>query len=89
MINAHITQNGKTATISLPMDYFKLHDAVRTAGITEYPKHIRLSDEDGDDIRVRLESDSEMGQNLLRLFTKTDTLATVNEVTQALDKSSS
>ena len=84
MIKAKIIDKTKGAVLQrkLPMDIHQLYHNMREAGISKPPKNILLRDDK--DVDVTLYSDSEIGNRLLRVFIKDDTLADANTVAFAV-----
>lgn len=83
MIKVKITGKAEVALErELPTDIHQLYHDMREAGISKPPKNILLH---GDkDVEVKLSSDSEIGNRLLRVFGKNDTLADANTVAFAV-----
>lgn len=79
MINAIISNNGNTLTVELPKSDLKFCKELRSIGICEIPERIPLTDDAGEDIRVKLYADSDMDNHLLSLLTtESSTLADAN-----------
>ena len=83
MIRAKITgKNGAALEQDLPLAIPQLHQEMYKAGITKSPRNILLK---GDkDVNVQLSADSEIGNRLLRVFGKEDTLADAHIVAFAV-----
>ena len=83
MIKVKITGKAGTALEQeLPTDIHQLYHDIREAGISKPPKNILLHEDK--DVDVKLSSDSEIGNRLLRVFSKNDTLADANTVAFAV-----
>ena len=75
-------KNGAELERELPTDIHQLYHDMRDAGISKPPKNILLHDDK--DVEVTLFSDSKIGNRLLRVFGKNDTLADANTVAFAV-----
>ena len=84
MINAIINHKDKTAVVEFPMDLYKLYQDLHDIGYQGGPHRIKLTDNEGDDIRVKLYSDNDFGNHLILLFNETDTLEDVHTVVGAI-----
>lgn len=78
MINAVIHNKNNTLVIDFPRGFQDLQLKLSSIGITAKPQEIPLTDNEEDDIRVILYSESDIGNHLVRIFKQTDTLADVN-----------
>ncbi len=79
MIKVKITgKAGGALEQELPTDIHQLYYDMREVGISKPPKNILLHDDK--DVDVKLSSDSEIGNRLLRVFGRNDTLADANTV---------
>lgn len=78
MINAVIHNKNNTLVIDFPRGWPDLQLKLSSIGITARPQDIPLTDNEEDDIRVILYSESDIGNHLVRIFKQTDTLADVN-----------
>lgn len=54
MINALIRNKDETAIVECPLDSFKMILQLRSIGIYENPRNIKLTDNEKDDIHIRL-----------------------------------
>ncbi len=78
-INAIIqSKNGNTLVLDFPRSIYDLYEKLQSVGIRQSPHRIPLSDEDGDDVRVKLYSESELGKHLLLALSDRNTLADAN-----------
>lgn len=84
MLNAIITANDHTAIIEFPIDIFELHQQIGTIGIRQAPHRVMLTDNEEDDVQVKLYSDNDIGNHLIRLFNEGDNLEDVHTVVGAI-----
>lgn len=83
MIKAKITSKaGASLEWELPTNIHELHHALVEIGIRKTPRSLLLTDDNAAD--VKLTADSEIGSRLLRVFSKSDTLADANTVAFAV-----
>ena len=80
MINAIINNKDKTAVVEFPMDLYKLYRDLHEIGFQGGPHRVKLTDNEEDDIRVKLFSDNDFGNHLVLLFNENDTLEDVHTV---------
>ena len=85
MINAIISCKDKTAVVEFPMDLYKLYQDLHDIGFQGGPHRMKLTDNEEDDIRVKLYSDNDFGNHLILLLKETDTLEDVHTVVGAID----
>lgn len=78
MLNALISHKDQTAVLTLPMDRFSLQYELAQIGIRRRLTDIPISDEDEQDIRVKLYADSDIGNSLAVLFKPTHSLDDAN-----------
>lgn len=65
-INAIIeNKDGGTLVLDFPRSIYDLYEKLQSVGIRQSPHQITLSDEDGNDVRVKLYSEDEIGKHLL------------------------
>ena len=72
------SKGGSTLVLDFPHSIYDLYEKLLSVGISQFPHSILLSDEDGNDVRVKLYSESELGQHLIRTLTEQDSLADAN-----------
>lgn len=84
MINAIINNKDKTAVVEFPMDLYKLYQDLHGIGFQGGPHRVKLTDNEEDDIRVKLFSDNDFGNHLVLLFNENDTLEDVHTVVGAI-----
>ena len=78
MMNALIeTKDGVTSVIEITGDKYDTFVQLRESGIERRPSDIRISDEEGDDVRVKLYAENEVGQHLAKMFDESSTLEDV------------
>ncbi len=78
LIRAEIQSGEKSITVDIPQYIYDIYSLLRENGINEAPKDMRLADRQEDSVRVKLTSDSDMGNHIIRLFNENTTLAEVN-----------
>jgi len=88
MINAIISHKGETLIADFPINYFTLHQELDTIGINKGPHRIPLTDNDENDIQVKLYSDNDFGSHLALIFKETDTLEDVQIAVGAISNAS-
>ena len=84
MINAIINHKDKTAVIEFPLDLYPLYQSLTDVGFQGGPHRVKLTDNEGDDMRVKLYSESDFGNHLMLLFNENDTLEEVHTVVGAI-----
>lgn len=78
LLNAVITYKENTLVTEFPKDYLKIYEELCSIGCRKAPERIPLTDNEGDDIRVKLYADSDIGNHLLLLLGENSTLADAN-----------
>ncbi len=66
-------KNGGTLVLDFPRSIYDVCEKLQSVGIRKSPHQITLSDEEGDDVRVKLYSEDEVGKHLLLTLTEQDT----------------
>lgn len=85
-INAVIeSKDGGTLVLDFPRSIYDLYEKLQSVGIRQSPYQITLSDEDGDDVRVKLYSEDEVGKHLLLTLKEQDSLADANMLAFMVD----
>ena len=85
-INAVIeSSNGGTLILDFPRSIYDVYEKLRSVGIRQSPHQITLSDEDGDDVRVKIYSESEVGKHLLLTLNDRNSLADANMLAFMVD----
>ena len=74
MINAIIqNKNGETAVLDLTAHYHEIYKDLQAIGYYGSPERILLRDEEDEEYRVKLYSDSDIGNSMIRLLNENDT----------------
>ena len=85
-INAIVEgKDGSTLVLEFPCGIYSIYEQLEAAGIGASPKRIALSDEDGDDVRVKLYSEEALGQHLILTLNERNTLADANTLAFIVD----
>ena len=84
MINAIINCRDKTAVVEFPMDLYQLYQDLHDIGFQGGPHRVKLTDNEEDDIRVKLYSDNDFGNHLILLLKESDTLEDVHTAVGAI-----
>ena len=85
MINAVITNKGNTLITEFPKEYLSIYEDRCSIDCRKALERIPLTDNEDDDIRVKLYADSDFGNHLLRLFSEKNTLADTNTVCNIIE----
>ena len=87
-INAIIeSKDGGTLVLDFPRSIYDVYEKLQSVCIRQSPHQITLSDEDGDDVRVKLYSDDEVGKHFLLTLNDRNSLADVNLLSFMVDNS--
>ena len=81
MITAIIRNKENTLVLELPHSIYDIYDKLRSIGIRQPTKHIPLTDNEDEDIGVKLFSESDFGQHLLLTLNEKNTIADANMLT--------
>jgi len=81
MITAIIRNKKNTLVLELPHSIYDIYDKLRSIGIQQPPKRIPLTDNEDEDIGVKLFSESDFGQHLLLTLNEKNTIADANMLT--------
>ena len=81
MITAIIRNKENTLVLELPHSIYDIYDKLRSIGIRQSPKQIPLTDNEDEDIGVKLFSESDFGQHLLLTLNEKNTIADTNMLT--------
>ena len=85
-INAIIeSRDGGTLVLDFPRSIYDVYEKLQSVGIRQSPHKITLSDEDGDDVRVKLYSEDEIGKHLLLTLNEQNSLADANMLAFMVD----
>jgi len=78
-INAIIeSKDDNILVLEFPHNIYDVYEKLQSVGIRKSPHQINISDEDSNDVRVKLYSEDEVGKHLILTFTQGDNLADVN-----------
>ena len=89
MITAIIRNKENTLVLDLPRSIYDLYEKLQSVGIMKPPKQILLTDNEDEDIGVKLFSDNDFGRHLLLTLNEENTLNDANLLTlivQAADE---
>ena len=88
MITAIIRNKENTLVLELPHSIYDIYDELRSIGIQQPPKRIPLTDNEEEDIGVKLFSESDFGQHLLLTLNEKNTIADANMLTNVIQAAS-
>ena len=74
MISALIHNENNTLLLELPTEFVSFQMKLLSIGIRQRPQDIRITDNDDDAVRVKLFSESDIGNHLTQVFSESDTL---------------
>lgn len=83
-----VEHNGNTLLLELPHSIYGIHEKLMSVGIASSPDRIPLTDNDGDEIRVKLYSENDFGNHLLRTLSESDTISDANSLAFIVSNSS-
>ena len=86
MITAIIRNKENTLVLELPHSIYDIYEKLHSIGIMQPPKQIPLTDNEGEDIGVKLFSESDFGQHLLLTLNEKNTIADANMLTLVISK---
>ena len=81
MITAIIRNKENTLVLELPHSIYDIYEKLQSIGIMQPPKQIPLTDNEDEDIGVKLFSESDFGQHLLLTLNEKNTIADANTET--------
>ena len=81
MITAIIRHKENTLVLELPHSIYDIYEKLQSIGIIQTPKRIPLTDNEDEDIGVKLFSESDFGQHLLLTLNEKNTIADTNMLT--------
>lgn len=84
MINAIIYHGENTLILELPRSIYDIHEKLMSIGYAGGPKQAKLTDNEGDALRVKLYGRIEMGNHLIRMLSEENTLADANTLAFAV-----
>ena len=88
MITAIIRNKENTLVLELPHSIYDIYEKLQSIGIMQSPKRIPLTDNEGEDIGVKLFSESDFGQHLLLTLSEKNTIADANMLTLVIGAAS-
>ena len=88
MITAIIRNKENTLVLDLPHSIYDIYEKLRSIGIMQPPKRIPLTDNEGEDIGVKLFSDNDFGNHLLLTLSEDNSLADANLLTYIVQNAS-
>ena len=88
MITAIIRNKENTLVLELPRSIYDLYEKLQSVGIMKSPKQIPLTDNEDEDIGVKLFSESDFGQHLLLTLHEKNTIADANMLTLVIGAAS-
>lgn len=78
ILNAIIENKGNTLIIDFPHSIYDVYEKLLSIGIRKSPNDIMLTDNEDDDIQIKLYSDSDFGNHVIRLLGEDNSLADAN-----------
>ena len=84
MITAIIRHKENTLVLELPHSIYDIYEKLQSIGIMQTPKRIPLTDNEDEDIGVKLFSESDFGQHLLLTLNERNTIADANMLFERL-----
>lgn len=88
MITAIIRNKENTLVLDLPHSIYDIYEKLRSIGIMQPPKRIPLTDNEGEDIGVKLFGESDFGQHLLLTLSEKNSIADANMLTLVIGAAS-
>ena len=88
MITAIIRNKENTLVLELPHSIYDIYEKLRSIGIMQPPKRIPLTDNEDEDIGVKLFSESDFGQHLLLTLHEKNSIADANMLTLVIGAAS-
>ena len=88
MITAIIRNKENTLVLDFPRSIYDLYEKLQSVGIMKSPKQIPLTDNEDEDIGVKLFSESDFGQHLLLTLHEKNTIADANMLTLVIGSAS-
>lgn len=85
MLNAIVSTKDNSTVIEFPIDLYELYRQLNQNGVTQGPHRINIVDDENADVRVKLYSDSEFGNHIIRLMSEKDTLEDLHTVVGAIN----
>ena len=88
MITAIIRNKENTLVLKLPHSIYDIYEKLQSIGIMQPPKQISLTDNEGEDIGVKLFSESDFGRHLLLTLNEKNSIADANMLTLVIGAAS-
>ena len=88
MITAIIRNKENTLFLELPHSIYGIYEKLQSIGIRQSPKQIPLTDNEDEDIGVKLFSENDFGQHLLLTLNENNTIADANMLTNVIQAAS-
>ena len=88
MITAVIRNKENTLVLKLPHSIYDIYEKLQSIGIMQPPKQIPLTDNEDEDIGVKLFSESDFGQHLLLTLNEKNSIADANMLTLVIGAAS-
>ncbi len=88
MITAIIRNKDVALILEFPWEVYDLYERLQSIGIAKSPKQIPLTDNEDEDIGVKLYSDSSIGRHLLLTLNEKNTVAEANMLTLVVEAAS-
>lgn len=88
MITAIIRNKDAALILEFPCEVYDLYERLQSIGIAKSPKQIPLTDNEDEDIGVKLYSDSSIGRHLLLTLNEKNTVAEANMLTLVVEAAS-
>ncbi len=88
MITAIIRNKDAALILEFPWEVYDLYERLQSIGIAKSPKQIPLTDNEDEDIGVKLYSDSSIGRHLLLTLNEKNTVAEANMLTLVVEAAS-
>lgn len=88
MITAIIRNKENTLVLDFPRSIYDLYEKLQSVGIMQPPKQIPLTDNENEDIGVKLFSDNDFGNHLLLTLSEDNSLADANLLTYIVQNAS-
>lgn len=88
MITAIIRKKENTLVLELPHSIYDIYEKLQSIGIMQPPKQILLTDNEDEDIGVKLFSESDFGRHLLLTLQEKNTIADANMLTLVIGAAS-
>ena len=88
MITAIIRNKDNTLVLDFPCDIYSVYTRLQSIGIAKSPKQIPLTDNEDEDIGVKLYSESDFGQHLLLTLNEKNSIVEANMLTLVIGAAS-